>query len=430
MTALEFHPLANLFPLIDGAEFDQLVADIKANGLLETIVLYEGKILDGRNRYRACLKAGKAIATCEYENLAAVVYGASDPLAFVLSKNMHRRHLTTDQRASIAAELATMKVGDNQHKAVEPLSNDRPSISTAKAAELLNVSTASVSRAKERMRADPEAHEQAKAGTLPKKRSAPSRALADPEQWSNRFRDVVHSLARVAGAANRDEATQHIAMVASDEGLRGEVCKAAILLHEALGEPPPKRVEAADEPVVEAVEPPVADRTPPESFRTGGWPGEFTGNCRMVLGTGGLAGRAWRVHRASHNRSGGEPVAMTFATPMGSKGAIYELPPDQAREMAKALVAYANWLDPERRALVDPEPVEIRATATASPDELRAWAKTIDLDRLTKHVEATGLRGCRSKLEAFLGGKHGSYHLHQAIETVRADLSDYEGESR
>jgi ParB-like chromosome segregation protein Spo0J len=55
---LEFHALATLFPLLDGAGFDELVADIRAHGLREPVVMFEGKVLDGRNRYRACVEAG------------------------------------------------------------------------------------------------------------------------------------------------------------------------------------------------------------------------------------------------------------------------------------------------------------------------------------------------------------------------------------
>src|SRR5215472_6807367 len=99
MTALEFHPLSDLFPLLEGVEFNALVAYIKANGLHYPIFLYEGKILDGRNRYRACLEAGLEPATrnCDHH--------VGDPAAFVISRNIRRRHLNAKQRRELIAKL-------------------------------------------------------------------------------------------------------------------------------------------------------------------------------------------------------------------------------------------------------------------------------------------------------------------------------------
>ena len=55
----EFHPVTEIFPMMDGEQFAKLVEDIKANGLREPIWLHsDGRIVDGRNRYGACLEAG------------------------------------------------------------------------------------------------------------------------------------------------------------------------------------------------------------------------------------------------------------------------------------------------------------------------------------------------------------------------------------
>ena len=98
---LAFHQLANIVPLMTVEEFAALVEDIKgAQGLLEPITLYEGKILDGRNRARACRDAGVEPRFTDYEG--------DDPLAFVISMNIKRRHLKASQRAMAAAELANM----------------------------------------------------------------------------------------------------------------------------------------------------------------------------------------------------------------------------------------------------------------------------------------------------------------------------------
>jgi hypothetical protein len=101
---VEFHPLANLFPLMEGAEFDELVADIKVNGLRNEIVLYDGMILDGRNRYRACLEAGWTLQAIE--NMALDGDGwIDDPAAYVISANIRRRHLTPEQKRDLIAKL-------------------------------------------------------------------------------------------------------------------------------------------------------------------------------------------------------------------------------------------------------------------------------------------------------------------------------------
>src|SRR3984893_8261459 len=129
---LSFHPLANIFPLLEGAEFVELVEDIRQHGQREPIVLYQNQILDGRNRHRACLAAGIA---CWFEE-----YDGDDPLAFVISLNLKRRHLSESQRAMVAAKLATLKRGDNQHSPIGETSQ-------ARAAELLNIGKRSVERA-------------------------------------------------------------------------------------------------------------------------------------------------------------------------------------------------------------------------------------------------------------------------------------------
>jgi hypothetical protein len=88
---IPYHPLAELFPLIEGAAFEELVADIKAKGLVHPLIVCDGMLLDGRNRLRACEEAGVA------------PYAGPDPLGFVLSQNVARRHLDDSRRAMIAA---------------------------------------------------------------------------------------------------------------------------------------------------------------------------------------------------------------------------------------------------------------------------------------------------------------------------------------
>ncbi len=172
----ETHPAADVFPLMEGEAFNQLAEDIGANGLSEPIVRWwvepearvaalayaharekygdeashgDGfpeapedhdppwhfQILDGRNRLRACAVMG---VEPTWED-----YLGDDPLAFVLTHNLHRRHLDESQRAMVAARVANLKEGRpaKETPSIEGVSAD-------KAAAMLNVGRATVERAR------------------------------------------------------------------------------------------------------------------------------------------------------------------------------------------------------------------------------------------------------------------------------------------
>lgn len=91
----ELHPLCVLFPRMVDDAFLALVEDIRANGLREPITIHDGMILDGGNRYRACLQAGVEPTFREFDG--------DNLVTFVLSANLHRRHMTAGQQAAIVA---------------------------------------------------------------------------------------------------------------------------------------------------------------------------------------------------------------------------------------------------------------------------------------------------------------------------------------
>lgn len=95
----EQHPLAlELMPGgMDDEEFGVFSEDIEARGLIYPITLYEGKVLDGWHRYRACLKTGTALKTIEYKG--------DDPAGYIAACNIHRRRLSSLQRALFGARV-------------------------------------------------------------------------------------------------------------------------------------------------------------------------------------------------------------------------------------------------------------------------------------------------------------------------------------
>lgn len=96
--ALKAHPIADIFPMLSDADLAGLAADIKANGLRNSVILFQGKILDGRNRHKACELAGVSPDTTEFTG------SKSEAMSFVWSTNFHRRHLTSSQAAMALSE--------------------------------------------------------------------------------------------------------------------------------------------------------------------------------------------------------------------------------------------------------------------------------------------------------------------------------------
>lgn len=164
---MQFHPLCEIFPISE-RDIASLSEDIKENGLINEIVVHEDKILDGRHRYKACKLAG-------VEPRYMPFHGA-DPLKYVISQNLKRRHLSESQRAMVAASIANMTHGDNQHAPIGATSQ-------TEAADMLNVSRRAVQRAKKvQEEGVPELVQKVQEGTLAVATAADLAELSEEEQ--------------------------------------------------------------------------------------------------------------------------------------------------------------------------------------------------------------------------------------------------------
>jgi DNA-binding transcriptional regulator YdaS (Cro superfamily) len=194
-SCLPVHPAADIFDPLAGDDLAALVADIKAHGIREPIgVMKDGtggwQVVDGRNRLTAAEMARVDLFTQDGKPIwryFKTVGGDSafDPVAYVISSNLMRRHLDESQRAMAAGRLANLKRGDNQHTAIAASST--VGVTQAKAAALLSVSVDSVQRAVTVQReGSPELVKQVERGEVSV--SAAARSLKPPSSKERQLR--------------------------------------------------------------------------------------------------------------------------------------------------------------------------------------------------------------------------------------------------
>jgi hypothetical protein len=177
------HPAADLFPMIadsDDQAMVSLINSIKANGQLHPIIMWNGVIVDGRNRYAACKQAGIAPKTksMQFESDA-------DAIRYIISTNIHRRHLDPRRIPAIAADLATMMRGRPSEDNPQKCGN-----TTAEVAERLGTSERQVELAKEVKAKAPDLFQKMKTGEmrtgtahrLMKERARQTQPATDPDR--------------------------------------------------------------------------------------------------------------------------------------------------------------------------------------------------------------------------------------------------------
>lgn len=139
------HPLSSAYPSMTDVEFAALVEDIRAHGQRDPVTLFDGMVLDGWHRYQACNEVGVACRT--------IAFDGSDPAAFVISKNSHRRQLTESQRAAtiVAVHEWRESGGVTRVTPAKTAGGDtcRPSATVRQMAEEAGVDERTIQRAKQ-----------------------------------------------------------------------------------------------------------------------------------------------------------------------------------------------------------------------------------------------------------------------------------------
>jgi hypothetical protein len=212
--SIEFHPIADIFDLLEGEEFDELVKDISEHGLQLPIIKHEGKILEGRNRYRACLKSGVAPIFN--------TFSGTDPVAYVISMNVRRRHMTSRQKQDALAKLFKLK----------------PKLSARQAAKMIGASPTTASETRNKLvkqgdvsKLDTSVDTRGRQQSRSKKKSAKKKSDSDwltqaqkelgpePDDWGDTIDDLAKGMAAQVVADALADAAVDRPPVLSDAGI-------------------------------------------------------------------------------------------------------------------------------------------------------------------------------------------------------------------
>jgi hypothetical protein len=197
---MNLHPLSSIFPPMSAEEYERFADSIAEDGLLDPITLYEGKILDGRHRQRACDERGVEARYEEWNPSCGI-----SPLEWVIARNLHRRQLTIAQKAALAvevkdqlAEAARERMRDGGRKGGQTAGRGRPIgggpightpiRSRNVAAEQFGVGAKSVERADQIRRRDPTVFERLKTGEVTISGAQKLVGISDPGGGSGRAR--------------------------------------------------------------------------------------------------------------------------------------------------------------------------------------------------------------------------------------------------
>jgi ParB family transcriptional regulator, chromosome partitioning protein len=215
----EAHPIADIFPEMSPEDYTRLIFSVKRDGLLEPIWLYEGCILDGRHRYKACAESG-------VEPRFEIFEGThDDAMTFSLALNLNRRHMTTEQKAALGVSIKCyeaerarerMTAGVNQHSSpTEIFPEASKGEARDKAGEAVGVSGKTIDKAEKIAESAPDVFDRMKQGHYGSLETA--RKVAElPEEE----REVVHQA--MDEGVKAKEAVKSLVAANSGNGVEGD----------------------------------------------------------------------------------------------------------------------------------------------------------------------------------------------------------------